>query len=232
VAGTPVETAIEDPLVMYYVVRTGVPFTLGQAMEAAGAAAVDCVERFGEDERFKAAFAAWHERPRKVALRAGEEDFARVKEEEPCAVHRDNLLCLPPRRRSGRSVLLEALHPFTDAPRPKEDAPPLPDGTVRMVYVIRPGVMRTAGKAMAQAGHAALMCVERFGGSGELRRCFTAWRESGRRGELIAATDEEWERLKRDPAAVVVSDAGHTQVAPGTETVIALVPRTRAERRA
>ncbi len=213
---------------MYYVVRTGVPFTLGQAMEAAGAAAVDCVERFGADERFGSAFEAWHDRPRKVALRAVEEDFARVKETEPCAVHRDNLLCLPPRRRSGRSALLESLNPFTDAPRPKEPPPPLPADAVRMIYAIRPGVMRTAGKAMAQAGHAALMCVERFGSDER----FDAWRESGRHGELIAVSDEEWEHLKRDPEAVVVSDAGHTQVAPGTETVIALVPRTRAARRA
>ncbi|HET8673884.1 MAG TPA: peptidyl-tRNA hydrolase [Thermoleophilaceae bacterium] len=221
--------AADDPLVMYYVVRTGVRFTLEQAMEAAGAAAVDCVERFGHNQRFNDAFGAWHDRPRKVALRAGEEDFARVKEDEPCAVHRDNLLCLPPRKRSDRSTLLESLNPFTDAPRPKEPPPPLPGDTTRMVYAIRPGVMRTAGKAMAQAGHAALMCVERFGG-GDYEERFEAWRESGRRGELVAVSDEDWERLKRDPEAVVVSDAGHTQVAPGTETVIALVPTTRESR--
>jgi peptidyl-tRNA hydrolase len=220
---------VDDPLVMYYVVRSGVPFSLGQAMEAAGAAAVDCVERFAGDERFKPAFEAWHQRPRKVALRADEGEFARVKEEEPCAVRRDILLCLPPRRRSERSALLEALDPFTDAPRPK-DEPAAAEETPVMRYVIRPGVMRTAGKAMAQAGHAALMCVERFGDAYAER--FDAWRESGRRGELLRADDAEWERLKGDPEAVVVSDAGHTQVAPGTETVIALVPSSRAGRRA
>jgi peptidyl-tRNA hydrolase len=32
-------------------------------------------------------------------------------------------------------------------------------------------------------------------------------------------------------AQVTVSDAGHTQVAPGTETVIALVPSPRGSRR-
>jgi peptidyl-tRNA hydrolase len=99
-----------------------------------------------------------------------------------------------------------------------------------MRYVIRPGVMRTAGKAMAQAGHAALMCVETFGDSHDER--FDAWRKTGRRGKLLTANDAEWEQLKADPEAVVVSDAGHTQVAPGTETVIALVPSSRAERRA
>ena len=50
----------DDPWVMYYVVRSGVPFSLERAMASAGAAAVECVERFGP-------FAEWHERPRKVA---------------------------------------------------------------------------------------------------------------------------------------------------------------------
>jgi peptidyl-tRNA hydrolase len=86
--------------------------------------------------------------------------------------------------------------------------------------------MRTAGKAMAQAGHAALMCVETFGGNHKAR--FDAWREAGRPGELVT---DGWERYREDPEAVTVSDAGHTQVAPGTETVIALVPSPRGSRR-
>jgi len=95
-----------------------------------------------------------------------------------------------------------------------------------MAYVIRPGVMRTAGKAMAQAGHAALMCVEELGAAHKHR--FDAWRKAGRPGELLT---EGWERYRDDPEAVTVSDAGHTQVAPGTETVIALVPSPRGSRR-
>jgi peptidyl-tRNA hydrolase len=209
---------MDDPWVMYYVVRSGVPFSLERAMAAAGAAAVECVERFGADER-------WRERPRKVALRADEAEFAQVQAEEPCAVEQEVLLCLPPRRRSERSELLAALDPFTDAPRPKEEEPDMRSPT--MAYVIRPGVMRTAGKAMAQAGHAALMCVETF--AAEHAGRFGAWREAGRPGELLT---ESWERYREDPEAVTVSDAGHTQVAPGTETVIALVPSSRGSRRA
>jgi hypothetical protein len=201
----------DDPWVMYYVVRSGVPFTLEQAMAGAGAAAVDCVERFGP-------FREWHGRPRKVALRAGDAEFAQVQEEERCAIERDVLLCLPPRLRSERSELLAALRPFTDAPRPKEEPQP-PPGEPAMRYVIRRGVMRTQGKAMAQAGHAALMCVEEFGDAHKER--FDAWREAERPGRLLT----DWDEFREDPEAVVVSDAGHTQVTPGTETVIALVPR-------
>jgi peptidyl-tRNA hydrolase len=210
---------------MYYVVRSGVPFSLERAMASAGAAAVECAERFARDERFSGAFEAWHDRPRKVALRADEADFRQIQEEEPCSVEQEVLLCLPPRRRADRSSLLEALKPFTDAPRPKDEKPD--ERSPAMTYVIRPGVMRTAGKAMAQAGHAALMCVERFGASHSER--FEAWRATGRPGELLS---EGWDRYRDDPEAVTVSDAGHTQVAPGTETVIALVPTARGSRRA
>jgi peptidyl-tRNA hydrolase len=208
----------EDPWVMYYVVRSGVPCSLERAMASAGAAAVECVERFGP-------FGEWRERPRKVALRADEAEFHQIESDEQCVVEREFLLCLPPRRRSVRSYLLEALQPFTDAPRPKETEPAT--GSPTMAYVIRPGVMRTAGKAMAQAGHAALMCVEQLGDSHPER--FEAWKEAGRPGELLT---EGWERYRDDPEAVTVSDAGHTQVAPGTETVIALVPSPRGWRRA
>jgi len=58
---------------------------------------------------------------------------------------------------------------------------------------------------------------------------FEAWKQAGRPGELLS---EGWERYRDDPEAVTVSDAGHTQVAPGTETVIALVPSSRGSRRA
>jgi peptidyl-tRNA hydrolase len=208
---------MEDPWVMYYVVRSGVPFSLERAMAGAGAAAVDCVERFGP-------FEEWHERPRKVALRADRTEFGQIQEEEPCSVEQEVLLCLPPRRRSNRSSLLEALQPFTDAPRPKE--PENDDRSPTMAYVIQPGVMRTAGKAMAQAGHAALMCVEELGAAHKDR--FDAWREASRPGELLT---DAWARYRDDPEAVTVSDAGHTQVAPGTETVIALVPSPRGSRR-
>jgi peptidyl-tRNA hydrolase len=207
-----------DPWVMYYVVRSEVPFSLERAMASAGAAAVECVERFGP-------FGEWRDRPRKVALRADEAEFAQIQNTEPCVVEQEFLLCLTPRKRSERSALLEALQPFTDAPRPKEEEPDT--RSPAMAYVIRPGVMRTAGKAMAQAGHAALMCVEQLGESHRER--FDAWKEARRPGELLT---DEWERYRDDPEAVTVSDAGHTQVAPGTETVIALVPSPRGSRRA
>jgi peptidyl-tRNA hydrolase len=199
----------EDPLAMYYVVRKDARLTFAQAMDIAGAAAVRCVHEFGSDPRFADAFAAWHDRARKVALRASAEEMEQVRAETPCAVQGDELLCLPPMRKSERSPLLEALRPFTDAPRPKEP-PPEPEDPA-LVYVIRPGVIKTMGKAMAQAGHAATAADE------ELGLAVTP-------SIVRSATDEQWETLRARPDSVVVTDGGHTQVAPGTETVVALPP--------
>ena len=53
---------------------------------------------------------------------------------------------------------------------------------------------------------------------------FAAWRRAGCPGDVRRADDACWEELKRDLGAVAVTDAGLTQVAPGTETVLALAP--------
>jgi peptidyl-tRNA hydrolase len=212
---------VDDPLVMYFVVRKDARLGLGQAMVCAGGAADECHERFAGDEVWR----TWWPRQRKVALRASAEELAAVRESHPC-VGDDTLLCLPPLRRSERSELLAGLRPFTDAKAPAEPPERPADDVPAFVYVIRPGVMKTAGKAMAQAGHAALICAERH--SGER---FEAWRAAGRPGEvLIAQDDEDWRTLRAQPDAEVVADGGLTQVEPGTETVIGLAPAPRAER--
>ena len=203
----------EDPLTMYYVVRKDVPLTLGQCMAMAGAAAVRCRDELGDDPRFE----AWKDRARKVALRASEAELSELREALPGALVDDVVLCLPPMRKSDRPELLAALRPFTDPPRPKTEPPP-PDPATALIYVIRPGVIRTAGKAMAQAGHAALMAVDRFGPD------LDAWRAARMPGDVCLADANAWNRLRASPDAVVVQDAGLTQVESGTETVIALRP--------
>ena len=206
-----------DPLAMYYVVRKDARLWLGQAMGLAGAAAVRCSAELRSDPRFADAFGAWSERPRKVALRASPDELAALRAELPGAFLEGTLLCLPPMRKSERPPLLESLRPFTDAPRPRDDPPPEAPGA--LVYAVRPGVVKTMGKAMAQAGHAAMMFAA------EQPEAAAAWRQAGLPGALREVDDDgEWERLRADPRAVVVRDAGLTQVEAGTETVIALPP--------
>jgi peptidyl-tRNA hydrolase len=202
---------------MYYVVRKDARLTLEQAMALAGAAAVRCRDDLQEDPRFADAFRGWSERPRKVALRASADELDGLRATLPGAYLEPGLLCLPPMRKSGRPPLLADLRPFTDPPRPK-DPPEPPPAETALRYVIRPGVIRTTGKAMAQAGHAALMAVDHFGDR------LDGWRGAGMPGRVEEAGDEQWERLRSEPGAVVVTDAGLTQVEAGTETVIALPP--------
>ncbi|MFL5824981.1 MAG: peptidyl-tRNA hydrolase [Thermoleophilaceae bacterium] len=222
-------TAERGALVMYFVVRKDLPLGLGQAMAAAGAAAVRCSRRFEHDERFAPAFGAWRESSfRKVALRASADELERIRAEHPSVDVGEWLLCLPPLHRDHRSELLASLRPFTDAPRPAEPSPALPGDVPAMLYVIRPGVMKTAGKAMAQAGHASLMCESRW--AERAPEAFTAWHDAGEPGEVVHADDAQWELLRDRCDGVVVRDGGLTQVEPGTETAVALVPEARDER--
>jgi len=209
----------DDPWVMYYVVRKDAPLSRERAMALAGAGAVLCADRFRQSNRWLPAFHSWSARPRKVALRATAEEIAHLRDSVDCVCLEDVLVALPPCLRSDRVGLVGDLRPYTDGPRPKEPDPPAPPFS--MTYVTRPGVLRTAGKAMAQAGHAALGCADAFGP--RFPRSFTEWRWRGCPGRVQEVSDEVWAELSSQ--GVVVADAGLTQVEPGTETVIALPPR-------
>ena len=53
---------------------------------------------------------------------------------------------------------------------------------------------------------------------------FAAWHAAGEPGEVRAAGPEAWRALRDHPDGVVVRDAGLTQVAPDTETVLTFGP--------
>jgi peptidyl-tRNA hydrolase len=210
---------------MYLVVRKDVPLGRGQAMALAGAGAVRCADALATAPAWADAFRGWAPRPRKVALRASAEELTALAAALDGIVVDDVLLCLPPRRRSASEPELAALRPYTDPPR----GPPPPAAVnrrpLRIHYVVPAGVLRTTGKAMAQAGHAALECAQELGASAP--EAFSAWRAAGCPGEVRSAADGDWSRVRAhalDGAGVVVSDAGLTQVAPGTETVAAFPP--------
>ena len=214
-----------DPWVMYLVVRKDVAMTRAEAMALAGAGSVRAADRFRPDPRWAEAFRNWGVRPRKVALRAAPEEIEELRatlDAEPVeTAHGVTLLALPPRRRSESEPLLAALRPYTDPPRRVPDQPE-PGDKPLLHYVIRPGVLRTAGKAMAQAGHAALMCADRLGPRHP--EAFAAWRAAGAPGAVRVADLPRWAALRESPLSVVVADAGLTQVEPGTETVVAVAP--------
>jgi peptidyl-tRNA hydrolase len=219
-----------DPWAMYLVVRKDLPLAMGEAMALAGAGGVRCADRFRADPRWADAFRAWGARPRKVALRASAAELEALRAAfdcEPVETARGlTLLALPPRRQAESEPELAALRPYTDPPRRRKvaaDEVAADEGAAPpMLYIVRPGVLRTTGKAMAQAGHAALMCADRVGPRHP--DAFAAWRAAGCPGEVRVADLPRWAALRESPDTVVVADAGLTQVAPGTETVIGVAP--------
>lgn len=79
----------------------------------------------------------------------------------------------------------------------------------------------SAGKAMAQAGHGAQLAWWELS---EAER--TAWRETDFKLSVRVAPREEWAALTAG-GLPVVRDAGFTEIAPGSCTVVADHPALR-----
>jgi peptidyl-tRNA hydrolase len=135
--------------------------------------------------------------------------------EEPHTLAGDAVAALPPRRRSERGPLLERLQAMsTDLGSPPADAPPVPGA---VTYLLNPDAPMSSGKTLAQIAHAAVMAAD----SG-----LDEWVAAGCPGQVLApARDAFAAAAARDDLAGCVADAGLTEVAPGTITVVALAPR-------
>jgi peptidyl-tRNA hydrolase, PTH2 family len=102
-----------------------------------------------------------------------------------------------------------------------------PDEYKQAIVVVK-GLGMGAGKMAAQVGHAVVMCVMRAQqhDPGTFRR----WIESGQMKVVLKVdVEKELYALKAHAEDVglttaVVSDAGHTQLAPGTVTCLGVGP--------
>jgi Peptidyl-tRNA hydrolase PTH2 len=200
---------VSDPLRMYLVVRRGAVEDLARAGELAGAAAVACVR----EPAFAEAVAAWRPRPGKVCLRARSDGQWRQVLEEPHALAGDAVAALPPRRRSERGPLLERLQAMsTDLGAAPETADPRPGA---ITYLLNPEAPMSSGKTLAQIAHAAVMAADRL----------EAWAAAGCPARVLAPSRADFAAAAaRDDLVACVADAGLTEVAPGTVTVVALAP--------
>ncbi|MFF5444136.1 aminoacyl-tRNA hydrolase [Streptomyces sp. NPDC012888] len=97
-----------------------------------------------------------------------------------------------------------------------------PPGPGLPVLWMSPELDMSAGKAMAQAGHGAQLAWWELS-AGER----AAWRDSGFRMAVRTAGREEWAALTGS-GLPVVRDAGFTEIAPGSCTVVADHPALRA----
>ncbi|ESQ00845.1 Peptidyl-tRNA hydrolase PTH2 domain-containing protein [Streptomyces sp. GBA 94-10 4N24] len=86
------------------------------------------------------------------------------------------------------------------------------------VLWLNPDVPMSAGKAMAQAGHGAQLAWWQLSGAER-----NAWREQGFPLAVRTAGAERWKELV-ESGLPVVRDAGFTEIAPGSCTVVAEHP--------
>ncbi|WP_328874417.1 peptidyl-tRNA hydrolase [Streptomyces sp. NBC_00287] len=99
--------------------------------------------------------------------------------------------------------------------------PPMGADPAAPVLWLNPDLDMSAGKAMAQAGHGAQLAWWAL--SDEER---TAWREAGFQLAVRTADPARWEELTTS-GLPVVRDAGFTEIAPGSCTVVADHPALR-----
>jgi hypothetical protein len=98
------------------------------------------------------------------------------------------------------------------------EPPAAPDTAWPMLW-INPGLAMTAGKAMAQAGHGAQLAWWASTGPDRAR-----WAAAGFPLAVRTAPEPAWPKLARS-GFPMVHDGGFTEVAPGSLTVVAELPR-------
>ena len=194
--------ADDDPLVMYLVVRQRTTRPFADLALAAAVATRRCAARYRTDERWSDCFDDWWRHSfRKVCLRAEPREWEELRSLDHERV--GDVVCLPPRRRSSRERVLVRMQTLS------AEAGPLPEpgepvvGTITLVVASELGM--SAGKTLAQVGHAALMADP--GPELDVR--------------VAAAAGSLWQSLAAS-AAIVVRDGGLTEIEAGSETVLVL----------
>lgn len=230
-----------DPLVMYLVVRREQATDVGVLAEAAAEGVVRCALAYATDPAHAADFAAWNAMSfRKVTLRANDKDWAKLMSNESALVTVDDpagmpiVAVLPPRPKSSVSPFLRSLQAYVVAPRELDrgGARAVDENVSSIVIVADPILEMSAGKLLAQIGHAALMAEradEDLGADPGWAGALAAWRAAGRRFVFVEASPSGYLAALETFDAVVVTDSGLTEVAPGSRTIAAFRPASGAD---
>lgn len=113
------------------------------------------------------------------------------------------------------------------------------DPTV-MYLIVRESLEMSIGKTAAQCAHAAQMLQLKYNeliqedmcgwGKSPDIKIFNEWLEESFRKVVLRADDKEWLKLKAElHNHVLVVDAGLTEIASGSETVIGLWPMRKSQ---
>jgi peptidyl-tRNA hydrolase len=218
-----------DPLVMYLVINRVAAAEVDFPTLACTLArtVVTCSEQFTNHPQWSANFTAWYRDSfRKVTLDANPRDWPKLLAEsgEDLVLAENLVAVLPPRPRSTNSALLRGIQTYK-SPLPVFEAATWVETTLPQVLLaINPDLEMTAGKALAQIGHAALMVGEvgEMEGGGSWLTSLAAW--SGADFRLVKPTNTGWRQALAEIPAIVVTDSGLTETTPGSQTVLATQP--------
>ncbi|MFC5145777.1 peptidyl-tRNA hydrolase [Streptomyces aureoversilis] len=176
----------------------------------------------GEDGEWARAVRDWQDsRIRKVVRRARGAEWRKASALPGITVtgERAEVRVFPPVPLDGwpkELVKLQVSGTDLDDPEPPAAADP-----ARPVLWMSPELEMSAGKAMAQAGHGAQLA---WWGLDDAARA--AWRASGFALSVRTADPARWAELAAS-GLPVVRDAGFTEIAPGSCTVVAEHPALR-----
>ncbi|MFG2642170.1 peptidyl-tRNA hydrolase [Streptomyces sp. NPDC048370] len=189
------------------------------ALETAARAVLEILadERSTGDGEWARAMTDWQDaRIRKVVRRARGAEWRRAEELPGITVKGESaeVRVFPPIPLDGWPKELAKLQVSgTDLEDPTAPGAPgdpgAPDDPGAPLLWLNPHLEMSAGKTMAQAGHAAQLLWWELSDTDR-----TAWREAGFPLSVRAATPERWARLTAS-GLPVVRDAGFTEIAPG-----------------
>ncbi|XP_037950156.1 peptidyl-tRNA hydrolase 2, mitochondrial [Teleopsis dalmanni] len=102
----------------------------------------------------------------------------------------------------------------------------------KLALVVRGDIKMSKGKTAAQCAHAAIMCYQEAQNNNAKQQLLNAWTYTGQPKIVLRINSyEDIIALQKQAAninvvAAVVKDAGHTELAPGTPTVLGVGPDT------
>lgn len=218
-----------DPLVMYIVVNTDVALAFEDLAQHLVTATMRCardLRMYDATKALESAFVEWETGLyRKVVLRASGNAFLALCDLPQSRAETSvdiTVRVFPPQRRSERRKDLKRLQVYSEALTPFTGEL-VPDGAMAIVLnpnatmrASNPNAAMSAGKALVQIAHAALLCAVKSGVD------VSAW--AAARYPCAFLAGEHSSAMREVPGAVVVVDAGLTELEPGTETALALPP--------
>jgi peptidyl-tRNA hydrolase len=221
-----------DPLVQYIVVRRERVPSLPLLLASVAQAVAIADHRFSRDDNWAESVEAWRKGSfRKVTLRANEKDWPKLLSGHIATTWPEvdpYVAVLPPRPRSEVGRFLSNLQAYTI------DAAALPDSPApairELAMVIAPNpqlASMSVGKLAAQIGHAVLLCSQAsiyFSTTPIWSEAGEAWAKAGRPVVISFPGQDAWQQAWAGDNAIVVTDAGFTEIAAGSQTVLALRP--------